>query len=150
MNRKERERERERESTIEHTQHRTLTVAHCTCVIAPWGNHEREARLVILDKCASRHRSTLYPPTFTSTHVFLHPSLFTLSRVCFLGSPSRRMPRHYVHEAGQLRLWLWVRSGNRPPHDSSTTDAVSCILADRPDLDTISRLVPLRGILPHF
>lgn len=35
------------------------------------GNHEREARPVILDKCASRHRSTLRPPTFaTPTHVF--------------------------------------------------------------------------------
>lgn len=78
--RQKKEREKERDLARWHT--RDPTVAHCTCVIAR-GNHEREARPVILDKCASRHRSTLYPPTFTSTHVsrliHLKPRLLSAS-----------------------------------------------------------------------
>lgn len=61
-----------------------------SCTLCPWiarGNHEREARPVILDKCASRHRPTLYPPTFTSTHVF---HLIHLNPRPLSGSLSRR------------------------------------------------------------
>lgn len=66
--------------------HRSVRL-HIIHVIAR-GNHElsREARPVILDKCASRHRSTLHPPTCcTSTDIFylIHepaPAAFGISR----------------------------------------------------------------------
>lgn len=56
-------------------------VAYYTCH-CPRQPRAREARPVILDKCASRHWSTLYPPTCrTSTHVLylIHLNLRPLS-----------------------------------------------------------------------